>query len=324
MNTKNFKDLNNTQTFYRGVIENNEDPDKIGRVQVRIFGIHPDDTAKVKTTMLPWAELMGSTMAGLNTGIGLSSIPNKGTYVWIFFEAGDWNKPVVLGAIYGIADKQDTDAFSDPDKKFPLSDRLKESDINRLARGEKISDTAMDTVRKPNITKGVSTSTGSTWDEPKHLNDSSKYPHNTVFETKGGTILEFDDTEGNERWQLFHNTGTFIEVRPDGKYVQRVHHEKYEVIAKDSFQNNQMSKFVTTNADYEMKIGGYEERRVGGDHQEKIGGSVKQDWQDSHTLKVATKQEISVGAAQKIDVGAGSDYTVAGTFNIKGAIINLN
>jgi hypothetical protein len=316
MQTRDFKDLTNNLMFYRGVIEDNNDPDKIGRVRVRIFGIHPDDDEKVPTKTLPWAEVMTSTAMGLNTGIGLSSIANKGTYVWVFFEAQDWNKPVVIGAIYGIPEKQDAKAFSDPDKKFPMSDRLEEPDINRLARGEKISDTAMDKVRKSNTTKGISTSTGVIWNEPEHLSANSKYPDNTVLETKGGTILEFDDTKGNERWQLFHKKGTYMEVRPDGKYVVRVHDEKYEVIAKDSFQNNQMSKFVTTNADYEMKVGGYEERRVAGDHQEKIGGDVKQDWQSKHELKV--------GSSQKIDVTANSDYSVGGTFNIKGATINLN
>ena len=71
------KKPNQTTPFilHRGVVEDNADPLKIGRVRVRIFGIHSEKNEKagskfefVKTSELPWAEVMGGTGFGLRRG----------------------------------------------------------------------------------------------------------------------------------------------------------------------------------------------------------------------------------------------------------------
>jgi hypothetical protein len=40
---------------YRAIVENNDDPDKSGRVQVRIFGLHSPFSTETPVTHLPWA-----------------------------------------------------------------------------------------------------------------------------------------------------------------------------------------------------------------------------------------------------------------------------
>jgi hypothetical protein len=40
LNGKDLEYLTQGKTFYKGVIENNEDPLMMGRVKVRLFGIH--------------------------------------------------------------------------------------------------------------------------------------------------------------------------------------------------------------------------------------------------------------------------------------------
>lgn len=105
--------------FYRGIVEENNDPSKIGRVKVRIFGIH-DDTG-VKTSDLPWAEVAGSTEFGLISGVGVSSILRKGTMVWVFFKENDTNYPVVFATAKGNNTSSDpyNGVFKDPDGVYP-------------------------------------------------------------------------------------------------------------------------------------------------------------------------------------------------------------
>lgn len=105
--------------FYRGIVEDNNDPSKIGRVKVRIFGIHDD--AEVKTQDLPWSEVAGSTEFGLISGVGVSSILRKGTMVWVFFKEGDSNYPVVFATSKGNNTSQNpyNGVFKDPDGVFP-------------------------------------------------------------------------------------------------------------------------------------------------------------------------------------------------------------
>ena len=41
---------------YRAIVEDNEDPIDIGRVRVRIFGMHSLDPKETPVDHLPWAE----------------------------------------------------------------------------------------------------------------------------------------------------------------------------------------------------------------------------------------------------------------------------
>jgi len=57
----------------------------------------------VPTSELPWAETIVSTgFHGGMSGIGISAVPLKGTWVWVFLDGGDWNRPIIIGLISGI------------------------------------------------------------------------------------------------------------------------------------------------------------------------------------------------------------------------------
>lgn len=90
--------------LYTGVIENRNDPLKLGRCQVRVVGLHTDDKNILPTEDLPWAHpLQPITSAAMN-GIGQSPtgvVP--GTWVVIMFSDGeDQQQPIILGSLGGI------------------------------------------------------------------------------------------------------------------------------------------------------------------------------------------------------------------------------
>ena len=90
--------------FYRAVVKNNTDPEKLGRCQVLVYGIHSED---IDFNSLPWAEVSGGTDFGLYGGVGITSILRKGTLVWVFFHNNDYNYPVVFAVIKGGGDIND-------------------------------------------------------------------------------------------------------------------------------------------------------------------------------------------------------------------------
>jgi hypothetical protein len=49
----------------------------------------------------------------------------------------------------------------------------------------------------------------------------AKYPYNNTMTTRAGHLLEFDDTPGSERIQIFHKSGSYIEILPDGTIVTK-------------------------------------------------------------------------------------------------------
>ena len=230
--------------FYRGIIENNIDPLKMNRVQVRIFGIHSPDLS-ISTDSLPWAE-QASSFAPIQ-GIGISSVPNNGTWVWVFFENGNIQRPVYFAnAVGGNYTKIPEQAFGFRDKnlhsksfsytnfdgetftidntdnasnyKFPRLDRTSSPDTNNLATGINLNSSI-----HASINSGLKTATvgSTTLHEPGSTNNKSAYPYCNVIESLSGHVIELDDTPSNERIRVYHKSGSYIEIKPDGTIVTK-------------------------------------------------------------------------------------------------------
>lgn len=84
-----------------GIVENRNDPLKLGRYQVRIFGVHTESVVDIPTDSLPWALTLNS-YASLS-GIGQSANYLEGSMVFVFFQDGDSKQmPIILGSAPGI------------------------------------------------------------------------------------------------------------------------------------------------------------------------------------------------------------------------------
>lgn len=303
--------LVNKHTFYRAVVEDREDPKKLGRVRVRILGIHPINAKNegkdkgVPVANLPWAEVIPPLMhGGQNSGIGISTVPVLGTWVWVFLDGGDWNRPIIIGGMYGIPTKQGPGddkkdgGFFDKDKKYPIKERLNEQDTNRLANQNKFAETPIKKVRDASKDKGIPTATGKTWDEPLEVSSKAKYPDNTVYETIGGNFMEYDDTEGNVRIHFFHKSGTYWEMVENGDYNIKIRKKKFEIIDDDSSKLVKKSEYVTIQADNELKVDGYRDILVGGTHNEIVKGLTTEHYKSGQITKGGPKVKINAGIIQ--------------------------
>lgn len=84
--------------WWIGVVEDRDDPEKLGRCRVRIFGTHTDDIVSIPTEDLPWALPIYS----VNNNDSFSA-PREGEYVFGFFLDGSFcQSPAILGVIPGI------------------------------------------------------------------------------------------------------------------------------------------------------------------------------------------------------------------------------
>lgn len=89
----------NTRWFV-GVVEDIYDPMKLGRVRVRIRGIHTQNQADIQTTDLPWAQTVIPTTEGGVSGIGLGAGLQNGAEVFgIFLDGNNSQLPLVIGSI---------------------------------------------------------------------------------------------------------------------------------------------------------------------------------------------------------------------------------
>jgi hypothetical protein len=145
-------DLINFQYFF-GVVEDRQDPLKMGRVRVRAFGVHTEDRSKIPTESLPWATpIMPYTSASIS-GIGESPTgPVEGTWVFGFFVDGkQLQQPMIMGTLAGAPEAYNDLGFNDPNKVYPKIEIPGESDVNRLARGDAIR---ASTIEAPSVRAG--------------------------------------------------------------------------------------------------------------------------------------------------------------------------
>ena len=146
-------------SWFVGVVEDRNDPAKIGRVRVRVLGHHSENLTEVKTTDLPWAHVMHPVTDPSMQGLGHTpSFLTQGSWVVGFFRDNEKQQPVIMGSLPGIPKNEANTAqgFSDPrgidssQKPYaskngptygPYPGEMKsghgigEPDTNRLARG---------------------------------------------------------------------------------------------------------------------------------------------------------------------------------------------
>ena len=87
--------------WWIGVVEDRSDPEKIGRVRVRVYGYNTDDKDILPTEDLPWAiPILPITSASIS-GVGTSPLgPVEGTWVIGFFlDGADMQQPAIFGTI---------------------------------------------------------------------------------------------------------------------------------------------------------------------------------------------------------------------------------
>jgi len=90
--------------LYRGKVEDIDDPDRLGRVKVRVWAIHGTEH-QTPTSALSWAEVAEPGGGGYD--YGSFNPPPVGSAVWIGFESGLQDFPVVLGTSRGVPKRDD-------------------------------------------------------------------------------------------------------------------------------------------------------------------------------------------------------------------------
>lgn len=87
----------NLMYTYGGLVENNKDPLKLGRVKVRVphvYGSTGSGSGFVATNDLPWALPAGMPAGGSARSGGFSQLPEVGDKVWVRFLDGEPEKPI--------------------------------------------------------------------------------------------------------------------------------------------------------------------------------------------------------------------------------------
>ena len=325
---------NDAFVWWMGVVEDRQDPLKLGRCRVRCLGYHTQDKIAIPTEHLPWATPVQPITSAAMNGIGHTPLgPVEGSWVVGFFRDGpNAQDPIFFGTVGGVPQiSPDTSqGFNDPNGKYPKEEFTGEQDTNRLARGV-TQDTIVET-KWDDISENLEIANeGGLWSEPKTPYEPT-YPYNHVYESESGHIQEFDDTEGVERIHTYHKSGTFEEIHPDGTKVTKVKLDDYEIILRDKFIHIKGDANVIIGDDdgesnLTLHVKGNVDMQVKGNVTEKIEGNVEQTVKGNVSIKSTEEGNLeinSVGGSLTLNSGGKMDLTAGGPLRLRAPSIDLN
>lgn len=109
--------------FFTGVVEDRHDPLYLGRVRVRIYGLHTDDKTDIATPDLPWSDVLMPTTAPSLSGLGMSphGLVEGSTVMGFFRDEDDMQNFVVVGSLFGRPSKQWKIPQNNPDNAIDRS-----------------------------------------------------------------------------------------------------------------------------------------------------------------------------------------------------------
>ena len=363
--------------WFIGVVEDRNDPLQVGRVRVRAVGYHTENKTILPTEDLPWATVMTSTESSGMSGLGTTPhFLVLGTHIVGFFRDVDCQEPVILGALPGAPGQYGNPnvGFADPTRRSEDTSEVdynrsyypktpEESDVNELARG-------VLTATNPNFREGtrhvdvaaagrdqftvstvnedltIDAVTFNTFSEPRVANSDNTisgtykptYPLNHVYETETGHLMEFDDTPDHARINIFHNSGTYMELSKNGTRVNHTAGDEHNT-ALNRFTNIKDNETLTVNGS--MKILVNTDRIEGQNFDIQIDDGANLNIQvDNGAANIVVKgnvnlkadgdlnanaANISLNSEGKFNMIAGSDIKISGaSVDIDGTPIDLN
>lgn len=320
---------------YIGVVEDRNDPMEMGRVRVRIYGLHsPDRKTEVPIDEmdsrpgLPWCHVVHPVTHSTTSG----NIPQlvEGTWVVVMFLDQNYQDPLILGSLTSSVSSQKPnyeEGFSDPFGVYPKWIKGEgESEVSLIGREStwkehptyiKRAETRVVQVptAKAYPTDSISSRSSSAyerdhWDE-KTVRDGqdSKYPYNAIREFENGSTEEHDSTpDGNHRITKMHPSGTYEEIVHDGSRTLKIVSDHYEIVLQDKMMYVKGNLDVTVEGnkrelikgDYTLEVGGNLHTTVGGHRVSKIKGSDALEVTSNSATNITGFHTLRCGESQTI------------------------
>lgn len=201
--------------WFLGIVADINDPKKLGRIKVRVFNLDGPPETGIDNEDLQWAiPLMPVTSASFyQVGRSPTGIVPGSRVIGFYIDGMIRRKPVVMGT-YPIIDEGKISGHS----------------VSKQARGEgEVEKTYLDY-------------------EPRSQY-AAEYPYNKTINTSSGHVIEIDDTPEAERIHIYHRSGTYIEMNPDGSVVARTADKNIDISIGDKFVASEEGNIIiSTNS----------------------------------------------------------------------------
>jgi Gp5 N-terminal OB domain len=299
----------NTGIFFAKVIDN-KDPTENGRYKIRVYGVH-DDESNVSEEHLPWAKSMMPVSSASLGGIGSSptGLLANSVVMGMWLDK-DRTIPMIMGSAHG--NKADTTATSATGQRS--DDPSTENDVLSLVRTTATQGGLDTTYTSGGIQQAVSTHS------PTFLPSQSyagkvEYPYGSAIKTVGGHEIFVNNTPGNEAIRITHKSGSFYELSPDGKIIERSMGSTHRAADSDVTNSGKGNQTSTLTGNKTGTVGGSATSTIGqGSTTTATNGNVTTTAQNG-TQTVQSKTGTNVTATQgNVNMASGTPPSPPASF----------
>lgn len=187
----------NIEKWFEGEVVDVNDPQKMGRVKVREVLTHGTGSdSRVDDNDLFWSHVLMSPTGPNAAGLGVAPVGLNLNSKVLGFKINS-KLSYVIGSVAFAKDEND-------------------HSVSKQARG-------IAPVEKYYI-KDL---------DERETKYAAQYPYNKTITTESGHILELDDTPKAERIHVYHKTGSYVEIFPDGSIVTKSVKDSVSVTVND-------------------------------------------------------------------------------------------
>lgn len=306
--------------FKYGVVEDRHDPLQMGRVRVRVFGLHSQDRKNdIQISDLPWSLVLQPPNASTSAG-NLSQLV-EGTWVLVMYMDATLQDPLVIGSIPSRTGRlpEYSEGFSDPFGVYPRWTNPR-SDLSVAAKPDEWPEhptyknrgdqrvANIPLAKRYNASSVLPDKSGpdfdrSTWDEfDLRGNQDSVYPYNSVREYEGGMIEEYDSSGGNERITEMHPSGSYREILSDGSTTTKIVGNGYTITLQD---HN-----IYIEGDLNLTVNGSMRQLIRGDYITEVIGDMTTLVRGDRVTKVESNDAKEVGINHSVSIREDMSYNV--------------
>ena len=277
--------------WFIGVVEDIDDPLQLGRCRIRINNLHSSDKDLLPTEDLPFATPVQdiTSAAIVEKGRSPTGLLVGSTVIGFFADGQDAQQPMIMGTFAGNP--------SYPDNTL--------HEVNKLARG----------INKLTATKAALGSSPNPLIREPASPYATVYPNNHVTETTSGHVIELDDTPNAERIHIYHKSGSFVEMHPNGDVVT---HTK--------------NGWKTVTGNEKIHIKGNMDIYVDGDVRWTVKGNYTSLIGKNRTAAIGLNYDYAVGGNRSLNVkknyvarmGGIGQHLASSWFNIEAPRIDMN
>lgn len=281
---------------YRAVVVDNNDKELYGRILVWI----PDIMPKVSLDKGLWAYPANNSIGGRNSENqdakynGSSYIPEKGSWVWVFFEAGNPNRPYYFGAldIKGSLVLPECQLGSEPYRKWVIFK-------SKSGRCIMISDDEDDC--RVEITG-----------KKRQLSSPPSGDTNSVYSIDGNqTTIFLDERSGKEKLLIRTHKGDFVNIDTENRTLNIQFDSDIQIKSNGKIN-------IEAEDDINIKTSGDLKESASGDVNIKSTGNTNIEATSAVNVKGQTKANVQ---ATTINLKSASNVILGGSSVLSSCII---